>query len=167
MDPGGTCGQLADWVVEVFMFFRDLTAYEYQVPRKAPNVLMIGWLDDNTEFERAEADAPFLNALRSLYPRHQVNKMRGYHKCQLCHTTKNKGVMEASIDGDLGSAELWIPSSDKSAIFAAPDMIIHYIETHQYSPPTSYKQAVIQAAGNLCWNATEECERALNSAYQS
>ena len=165
MDPGGTCGQLADWVVEVFMFFRDLTDYEYQVPRKVPNVLMIGWLDDNTEFERAEADAPFLNALRSLYPSHQVNKMRGYHKCQLCDATKNKGVMEASIGANLGSAELWIPSADKSVIFAAPDMIIHYIETHQYSPPASYKQAVIQEAGNSCWNAAAECERALNSAY--
>jgi len=164
MDPGGTCGQLADWVVEVLMFFKDLAPYEYQVPRKVSNVLMVGWLGDNTEFERAEADVPFLNALRSLYPSHQVNKMRGYHQCQLCHTIKNKGVIEASIDVDLGSAELWIPSSDKSLIFAAPDLIIHYIETHQYSPPASYKQAVIREAENLCWNATAECERALNSA---
>jgi hypothetical protein len=165
MDPGGSCGQLADWVVEVVMFFRDLAPYEYDLPSKVPNVFMIGWLDDNAEFERGEADVAFLNALRSLYPSHQVNKMRGYHKCQLCHTTKNKGAIEASIDVDLGSAELWIPSSDKSVIFAAPDMILHYIETHQYSPPASYKQAVIQEAKDSSWNAAAECERALNSAY--
>jgi hypothetical protein len=145
------------------MFFEDLAPYEYQLPRKVRNVLMIGWLTGNAEFQRTEADTLFLNALRSLYPNHQVNKMRGYHKCQLCHNVSKKGPLESSLDVDLGAAELWIPSVDKSVIFAAPDMIIHYIETHQYRPPDCYRDAVIRAADGLCWDAAGECERALNS----
>ena len=74
---------------------------------------------------------------------------------------------EASLQNDLGAAELWLPNSDKSMIFAAPDLIIHYIETHRYCPPSLFREAVIQESGNLDWDAAAECERVLNSAYQN
>lgn len=86
---------------------------------------------------------------------------------QLCCDVQKKGTAESSMDLKLGSAELWIPSLDNTLIFAAPDMIIHYVETHQYRPPECYQQAAIRAANKLCWDAAAECERALNSAYQN
>jgi hypothetical protein len=48
------------------------------------------------------------------------------------------------VDGEqffLGSAELWVPASDGS-IFAAPNMIVHYVEMHGYLPPPAFVLAV-------------------------
>jgi len=41
----------------------------------------------------------------------------------------------------LGGAEIWIPDSSQG-YFAAPDLIIHYIEEHQYLPPREFLSAL-------------------------
>jgi len=39
----------------------------------------------------------------------------------------------------LGSAELWIPGTE--TLFAAPDLIVHYVREHRYLPPEAFRQA--------------------------
>ncbi len=41
---------------------------------------------------------------------------------------------------DLGSAEIWVPGTD--CMYAAPDMLTHYIAEYDYSPPSSFLESV-------------------------
>jgi hypothetical protein len=43
----------------------------------------------------------------------------------------------------VGSAEIRV-HAPSGAIYAAPDMIIHYVEKHGYRPPDHFVQAVMR-----------------------
>lgn len=65
-----------------------------------------------------------------------VEPIRELTICQVC------GVLEliGSTGKILPSAELWIPSHE--TIYAAPIMILHFIEVHNYLPPAEFIAAV-------------------------
>jgi hypothetical protein len=46
----------------------------------------------------------------------------------------------------LGSAEIRVPGSG-GRIYAAPDLIYHYVEAHGYRPPDEFVEAVMATAG--------------------
>jgi len=58
-----------------------------------------------------------------------VNLYRGYHFCDLCPDRSARGNGEIRAAGD-------------GIIYAAPVLIVHYIEAHGYQPPAAFLAAI-------------------------
>jgi hypothetical protein len=54
----------------------------------------------------------------------------GWHSCELCRVAPARGVYN-----------VWIPSD--AALYVAPELVVHYIEAHQYRPPDEFIAAVL------------------------
>jgi hypothetical protein len=70
-----------------------------------------------------------------------VNPTRGFHGCHLC---PREYPFRSSRNGDelsLGSAEIRA-FSNRGAIFAAPNLIYHYVADHRYKPPEEFTDAL-------------------------
>jgi len=63
----------------------------------------------------------------------------------------------------LGNAEIWIPDG-AGGIFAAPNLIVHYIETHNYLPPSEFIEAVFNPLPED-WDAAETADRLIQSNF--
>jgi hypothetical protein len=104
--------------------------------RELPNVRNVGWLDRQHSFPTGEVTALARARLRRLAKDKYTNQSRGFHYCEFCSEEEHR------VDGVLlGSAEIWIPT-DAGGYYAAPDLIVHYIESHAYQPPSSYLEAL-------------------------
>ena len=66
--------------------------------------------------------------------------MRGLHICDLCGS---RYIIAERHEQQiwLGSAEIRVFSSS-GEIYAAPNIIYHYVSVHQYKPPTVFTQAL-------------------------
>ena len=125
------------------MYYPDLTPYCYIERERAPNVLNVGWLEIQHPFPRKKASEELLDALfeRCL---HLVNRTRGYQECQFCHVpTFGVEVSRNSERITLGSAEIWVEAKD-GKVYAAPNLIYHYVVEHDYDPPKEFVDALFQ-----------------------
>jgi hypothetical protein len=43
----------------------------------------------------------------------------------------------------IGSDEIWVPG-ENGRIYAAPSLIVHYVEEHNYLPPPPFIEAVLR-----------------------
>jgi len=91
--------------------------------------------------------------------------MRGYHACEFCSKAPLPHVLKSGKQVWLGSAEIWIPSTDGSLVYAAPDLVYHYVTAHQYRPPDGFIEGVIASGDSQNWNAESESERRLQAAF--
>jgi hypothetical protein len=121
-------------------FFPDLSTYEYELPTSLATVFTIGWLDLNHPYEQGPTDQIFINALEWCCCNRFVNQMRGTHVCNLCGEDP-VFVIFSGVRRMLGSAEIWVPGDD-GKIYAAPDLILHYVKKHAYCPPQEFQVAV-------------------------
>ena len=118
-------------------YYPDLSPYEYDLPLKVEGVLNVGWLELSHDFQQGYTDATVARTLRWLAEHHCVNQMRGFHICDFCDVERPpNGPLRL-----LGSAEIWVPAGP-GRFFASPDLIIHYVEDHQYQPPGVYLEAL-------------------------
>lgn len=123
------------------MYFPDLTAYSYIASQKHPDVLNIGWLESPHPFPRKKASEALLDALFESCL-HRVNQTRGYYLCQFCDApTSGLEVSRNGRNAWLGSAEIRVEARDGS-IYAAPDLIYHYVLEHDYDPPQEFVEAL-------------------------
>jgi hypothetical protein len=67
----------------------------------------------------------------------------------------------------LGSAEIWVPALGQAVIYAAPDLIYHYVKEHRYLPPADFINAVLSACDGRDWDANTECEKRLEAAFRT
>jgi hypothetical protein len=123
--------------------FSDFSQYEYELPMKLKNVENIGWLSHGHEYTRGEPPPEFTASLRWCCCECSTNVRRGSQECIFCD------IDPIHIDCGgrrrlLGSAEIWVPSGQK--IYAAPNLIFHYVEKHNYCPPKQFIDAVIHLA---------------------
>jgi hypothetical protein len=128
------------------MYFEDLTSYSYYQKKPIEKVKNVGWLDQTKTFSTGKVTGKFLEKLRNLIAcvnktNVHVNPIRGIHPCNLC------GEDLIKIEGKdrpifLGSSEIWIPYRED--YFAAPSMILHYIEEHNYIPPPEFIESVME-----------------------
>lgn len=152
------------------MYFEDLTAYGYELPKSLADVINVGWLDDGHPFNCGTAPAGFADALRLWSLHAKANQMRGFQLCRLCHFGGRQleyQQIEIEVEGQtvyLGSAEIWIPSSD-GTIFAAPNLIIHYVEAHSYLPPQGFIEAVMRPIP-ADWKAAIVAESKIKEAFR-
>ena len=71
--------------------------------------------------------------------------MRGFHLCELCHGSPPDAALHWR-GGEkilLGSAEIRVFGLN-GVVYAAPNMIYHYVLTHRYCPPLEFIRAVLE-----------------------
>lgn len=140
------------------MYYKDLTPYEYFMPRAMPNIQNVGWLDKNHPFEKGEVSKEIIEKLSKIILAEgafesRVNQIRGIRPCDLCGSEK----FQMSF---VGKGEIWIPSIEQGKFFAAPATIIHYITDHFYRPPEIFLDSVLRLDleesfnGQALYNAT-------------
>ncbi len=121
-------------------FFEDLSPYTYSeaAPRGA-SARNVGWLDAKHDFPRERPRPELLDALWE-YCSILVVPTRGLHGCELCTSATNT-FARRETKLLLGSGEIRVLGS-AGDVFAAPNLIFHYICDHQYQPPQEFRQAV-------------------------
>ena len=147
------------------MYSVDLTPYQYGLPVSLTDVVTVGWLSSEHGFPTGNVDADVVRTIGELLCSNRVNKTRGFHLCELCKAPKAIEVTSTRDSLLLGSAEIWVPSLDESTVFAAPDLLMHYVARHKYKPPAQFLEALAAARGHPNWDPGLECEKRLESAF--
>jgi hypothetical protein len=122
------------------MYWDDFAAYE-EDGRLLQNVRRVGWLAEAHPFRKGGVSQEFVEALRKLAVHGRVNQMRGFHYCELCDQ-EDVLVTDQGVKALLGSAEIWVPA-DGDTTYAAPDLVLHYVQAHGYEPPAEFVAAVL------------------------
>ena len=115
--------------------FPDLTPYAYRHEAAALNV---GWLAKDHPFDTGVTPPEVVQRLKLCCHEIGVNQTRGLHPCDFC-----EDPYAYRDDTDVGSAEIWAFGS-AGTVYAAPTLIVHYIEAHDYLPPEGFINAVLQ-----------------------
>jgi hypothetical protein len=131
-------------------YVADLTPFTvaFGEPVEEEGLIAVGWLARDQPFSRGQVPSSFVDVLRELC-RQSVRQTRGFHECELCPTRSDDYVPPttvASPHGDyvVGSAEIRVDGETRR--YAAPDMIVHYVEAHSYQPPAEFVAAVERMA---------------------
>ncbi|MBF5044521.1 hypothetical protein FGE12_19135 [Aggregicoccus sp. 17bor-14] len=149
------------------MHFVDLSPYSYALPRSLPRVLNVGWLSAAHSFPVGEPPSGFAERLRRCVVECSVNRMRGVHACELCgDPMARQSVVIDSREVWLGSSEVWLPAPGGGAL-AAPDLVIHYVEAHDYLPPAVFVDAVMCWDARSGWNPEAVFEAKTLAAFES
>jgi hypothetical protein len=126
-------------------YIPDLASYDYYPG--ALDALAVGWLDASEPFSRGDCPTDVRDRLDGL-SRQPVRLMRGYHYCQFCErTARSHTVMRAELRSDdgpevaRGNGEIWL-TAPGGTNYAAPVMVVHYIDEHMYLPPGAFIDAV-------------------------
>jgi hypothetical protein len=121
-------------------YYRDLSPYVYLGDRTA-GMVNVGWLGAGEDFPRGDCPDEIVRRLIALAasPR---NLTRGRHHCEFCAV--GSPVRAESDDGTvawLGNGEVHVRSGD-GPLYAAPTLVVHYIQAHRYLPPRDFRDAV-------------------------
>ncbi len=123
-------------------YFKDLSPYSYfKYPQQcAGEQVNVGWLDREAPYLRGNADPDLIAKLLALC-KWPVKRTRGWHNCHFC---REYPVRVADSDGRfcLGDGEIRVPGKDGKIIYAAPNLIYHYVVTHRYLPPAEFLEAL-------------------------
>src|SRR5690606_7727103 len=137
-------------------YFADLSPYKSKAFPMLPQfdeVLTVGWLQEGHEYPKGEVGDETIAKLNALLesPKTHVLRGKGFHECDLCTIEQRVYPSYKEREIALGSAELWVPAPD-GVIYAAPTLIIHYIEDHGYRPPDEFIEAVKAFDLNSDWD---------------
>jgi hypothetical protein len=126
-------------------YFGDLTPYSYWPRGFVPGTLNVGWHDKEHGFEEGGVPAGFIDRL-GRFCTCPVMQTRGLHCCEFCPGNslemKYPWLFPELNEHRLGSAEIRVFGSD-GTIYAAPDLIYHYVKDHSYLPPQKFVDAVM------------------------
>jgi hypothetical protein len=127
--------------------YEDLSTYT-DSPSEQP-MLNVGWLGADRSFPTGEVDERLLPALIRLAAEPR-NVMRGYHYCEFCDAESPirypaPGTPRGRVS--LGDAEIHVRGQN-GVVYAAPTLIIHYIDAHNYQPPGVFVEAVLAQDGD-------------------
>jgi hypothetical protein len=135
-------------------YFSDLSQYAYG-HSSHPGVIHVGWLDNVHPYPKGTVDAKVVAKMR-LLARNPVELYRGKHICELCAEPPDliKRVLPNRCVDPTCSWARWIEQRSSNGeirvhgeaiVFAAPVLIVHYIEAHGYLPPAQFLRAVDEA----------------------
>lgn len=123
------------------MFYEDLTPYGYAYTgEEMPRPLNVGWLDPIRPFETGETTEDFKTRLFKICTI-RARQTRGFHGCPFCGLKCEVIEEREGKSLHLGSAEIRVTGSD-AKVYAAPNLIFHYVVKHQYKPPEQFIHAV-------------------------
>jgi hypothetical protein len=127
--------------------FVDLTQYTYS-ETSGGKILNVGWLGTTWQYPRGRCEKAVRDrlALLSLNPE---AVMRGFHYCEFCDVESPiyLPVPGSTQDAFLGTGEIRV--ADAGVTYAAPTLILHYIDAHEYLPPTVFREAVMRVPADL------------------
>ena len=135
-------------------YFPDLSPYAYGY-RAHQGVVHVGWLDNAHPFVHGTVEARLIERMKLLAAK-PVELYRGVHICELCveppglvKTLTNRVFIDPNCSWaqwvDQRSSNGEIRVSRGGVTFAAPVLIVHYIEEHGYLPPADFLKAVEEA----------------------
>jgi len=122
-------------------YFPDLSPCPYFGKAEADQLVAIGWLDEEHTYLQGEVGEDFTDKLSELL----VNpwapmSLLGFADCPFC--TESDSVTYKGKTIQTGTLNLFIPG--ESFLYVAPSLIAHYIISHNYSPPSSFCEAVLR-----------------------
>lgn len=121
-----------------------------------PGVVHVGWLDNVHPFPHGIVEARLIERMKLLAAK-PVELYRGKHVCELCaeppDLVKTNLPNRIVVDPNCSWARWFGQRSSNGEIrvsrggvtFAAPVLIVHYIEEHGYLPPSDFLKAVEEA----------------------
>ncbi len=140
------------------MYFEDLSPYTYL---KNSDCLLklehpesdeeynIGWLDKEHVFPQGNVASELLSKILYLCTL-KICQTRGFHNCPFCSDKADfreemgeciPAIEYCNKEYYLGSAEIRVIGKN-GKIYAAPNMIYHYIQKHNYLPPQEFLDAL-------------------------
>jgi hypothetical protein len=129
------------------MYFPDLSPYAYLQRERRSGLMNVGWLGAAEPFSRAPP-TPELLARIWAYSQFATAPTRGFHECELC-SVQPLGIPQIEHNGQhlkLGSAEIRVFGKN-GRVYAAPNLLYHYVRDHLYAPPEEFVQALLQSPG--------------------
>src|SRR5215470_17912081 len=122
-------------------YFEDMTDYEYaNSVFNRPGTKNVGWLTSGQDFNKAYPDEDLLDMIWD-YCAISVAQTRGIHECEFCPPHASNIAERKGQKILLGSAEIRV-FSEKGDIYAAPNLIYHYVSIHHYRPPEEFIAAL-------------------------
>jgi len=145
--------------------FNDLSFYQYIQRGNPPQTKNVGWLKRGHDYDTAPASEEILDILWS-FCRVSVMQTRGIHRCDLCDPSAAVSVARDGVKLFLGSAEIRVLSRENTStisqrlrredsgplllkkslgsfdVYAAPNLIYHYVAVHSYKPPDEFLNAL-------------------------
>jgi len=97
----------------------------------------VGWLAAGHPFAVGSPPPGFVEQLDRMLHGQYVNPALGMHPCELCDAAD-----EDTPGAPRGGSEIRVPASP-TEVFAAPFLIGHYVQAHNYLPPRSFIDAVL------------------------
>jgi hypothetical protein len=129
--------------------FPDLSPYAYG-HGVHPGVVHVGWLDGIHDYPKGKVAEHIVAKLKILASR-PTELYRGFHICELCWPSENmRGPGDPGWDewAEPRSSNGEIRVTSGSVTYAAPVLIVHYIQAHGYSPPEEFLRAIMEATPN-------------------
>lgn len=125
------------------MYFEDLSFYASYGQEIDKNIYRIGWLENGHEYVKGDVTDVFVEKLWG-YTHFAVAMKRGFHVCDVCESSQREiPVIEyRSKKLKVGYAEIRV-FGETGKIYAAPNLLFHYITEHSYKPPNEFIQAVL------------------------
>lgn len=123
--------------------YEDFTNYSY-MKLEDTNTFNIGWLEGRKEINKGEVSQEFLDNLWE-YMKCPIHITRGLH-CNI-DLDEPGSYFKAVYNGceiKLGNAEIRVIDKQAGCVYAAPNLILHYIISHNYLPPEKFINAVIK-----------------------
>ncbi|MET9520042.1 hypothetical protein [Streptomyces sp. NPDC002994] len=100
----------------------------------------VGWLARVRPYAKGDPPPQLVETLKQMQRTHRVQQTRGYHFCPWC-AARLLGLLGARDNCPRGSAEIRVIG--EGVVYAAPELIAHYVEAHNYAPPAEFVRAVL------------------------
>lgn len=129
------------------MHIPDLADYQLSSSGEASKLVAVGWLEAGHEFQVGDVDPQLIRKLIELLKNPWEPAVAGgHHACSFCRFSGGPasfrfGKMPSEPEVRIGSSNLWIPAD--GILYVAPSLILHYMDSHQYSPPMEFQRAVM------------------------
>lgn len=123
--------------------FRKKVGYRIYEEGKPASEVNVGWLDEHHPYLRGEVPEPYLERLWFFCYNSMVHPTLGYHRCPFCGKTGVR-IQRGDEECGLGAGEIRV-LGNHDIVYAAPNLIYHYITAHQYCPPSEFLQAVMDS----------------------
>jgi hypothetical protein len=69
----------------------------------------------------------------------------GFELCRFCRFSHGTAKLRyRDVEISIGSNNLFVP--DKGRVFVAPSTIAHYVDSHEYQPPSEFQAAVVRSS---------------------
>jgi hypothetical protein len=123
--------------------YSDLEPCDY-LGRWGGVLLAVGWLGAEQPYSKGEVAPAFFKALFELgRDPWQPALALGRHRCPWCRFTGAPAHIHfEGTTMPIGTSNIFVPGETK--IFVAPSLVAHYIDAHEYSPPTEFQDAVLR-----------------------